>query len=170
MNKRAYIIGGGVALVGILAVKKGIAVSKAVPKFRLPRNFSRSGWNLNFELPFTIANTTTTGYTIDGLGGSLYYTEQTQKLPFASFYLQIPIDVKANSNDTYFVKCTTYLPDVIGSVKAIVKVINKPVNFEAVGSVRFLGISIPFDESVKVTFISEIVTLLKTVATVFKSK
>lgn len=170
MNKKAFIIGGGVALVGILAVKKGLAVSKAVPKFRLPRNFTRSGWNLNFDLPFTIANTTTTGYEINGLGGSLFYREQNNQLPFADFYLENPIEVKSNSNDTYFVKCTTYLPDVIGTVKAIVKVINKPVNFEAVGSVRFLGISIPFDEAVQVTFISEIVTLLKTVATVFKSK
>ena len=74
MNKAGkYIVGGAVALVAVQAVRKGVAASKAVPKFLFPRNFKVKNWFLSFDMPFRIVNTDTTAYTVQSLGGRINY-------------------------------------------------------------------------------------------------
>lgn len=168
MNK-GLLIGGVVALVGVSVVRRGISASKARPKFLTPRNWKIQRWNLTFDLPFQILNIQAVGYKIQGLGGTLYYQSNGENLEFASYYLSEAIDVPPNTNNVYSVKCTAYLPDIISTLRILVKYITKPLKFRAVGQLRMFNIGINYDESVTITFIAEVINAIKTVLSIFKS-
>ncbi len=167
-NISKWLIGGVATLAVTGIVKKGISASKAVPKFLTPRNFKRNKFTLNFDLPFSLLNITANSYTIDGLGGTIFYPVNGENLEFASFYLNESIKVNSNSNDVFVVKCTTYLPDIIGTVKAFIKFVVRPLDFKVIGAVRIFGVSLNYNEPIKITFISEIISLFKTALAVRK--
>lgn len=172
MNKViGWTLGAAAAVVATSAIRKGIAASKGVPKFLTPRNFKIQKWFLTFDLPFRIVNVEPTSYTIQGLGGTLFYEKSKDNLfEFCSFFAPDSITVKPNNTDVYTVQCKTYLPDIIGTLASFVSVIDKPLPFRAVGNVTFFGFTIRYDEPLKITFVSEAVKVIKLVLNTFRKK
>lgn len=171
MNRTTgLLLGGVVAVVGVSVVRRGLSASNARPKFLTPRNFKIAKWNLTFDLPFSILNIQSVGYTIQGLGGTLYYQSGGENLEFASYYLSEPITVAPNTNHVYTVKCTAYLPDILSTLRVLVKYIMQPLRFRAIGQLRMFGLGINYDETVNITFVTEVINAIKTVLSIFKSK
>ncbi|WP_337045440.1 hypothetical protein [Emticicia sp. 17c] len=167
MNKRV-LIGTGVALLAFSVVRRGISASKARPKFLTPRNWKIQRWNLTFDLPFQILNIDSVAYQIQGLGGTLYYQSGNDNFEFASYYLNEPINVLPNTNNVYTVKCTAYLPDILSTLRVLLKYITQPLKFRAKGQLRMFGIGINYDETVTVTFIAEVINAIKNALSIFK--
>lgn len=163
MNKK-LLIGTGVALLAVSVVRRGLSASKAEPKFQTPRNFKVKRFTLTFDLPFSILNVDSVGYTVQSLGGTLYYKGSS----FASYYITEPITVEPNTNLTYTVVCSTYLPDIISTLIDIVKVANKPIQFQAQGQIRMFGLGYRYDETVNITFVADVINAFKSVLSIFK--
>ncbi len=172
MNKAGkYIVGGAVALVAVQAVRKGVAASKAVPKFLFPRNFKVKNWFLSFDMPFRIVNTDTTAYTVQSLGGRINYDAgKAGVFEFGSYSIAEPITVKPNNSDVFTAQFNTYLPDTISTLRAMLPVIAKPLNFRILGNVSFLAIPISYDQPLQFSIPTKVVAAIKTVLNLFKNK
>lgn len=172
MNKAGkYIIGGALALVAVQAVRKGVAASKAVPKFLFPRNFKIKNWFLSFDMPFRIVNTDTTAYTVQSLGGRINYDAgKAGVYEFGSYSISKPITVQPNNSDVFTAQFNTYLPDTLSTLLAMLPVIAKPLNFNVVGNVSFLAIPIPYDQPLQFSLPTLVVKAIQTVINLFKSK
>lgn len=163
MNRKV-LIGTGVALVAFSIVRRGISASKAEPKFQTPRNFKVSKLTLTFDLPFSILNVDSVGYKIQSLGGTLYFKGSS----FASYYITEPIAVEPNTNLTYTVKCSAYLPDIVSTLIEIVKVASKPIQFQTQGQIRMFGLGYRYNETVTITFVADVINAFKSVLAIFK--
>ena len=151
--------GAGFIYAGSRLYRKYITATDIVPKFQLPRNWKYSKLSVSFDLPFTILNTHSESISLTGFGGKITYKGED----FTDFFLSDGISIEPTSKNTYTAKCSLYLPDALSVLKKLSKDINKALNFEVKGNYYVLGLPIPYDETVKITFPSQIISAIKTI-------
>lgn len=160
MNKKILtgvaIIGAG--YLGVRGYRKIVTAKDIEPKFQLPRNWKYAKLAVTFDLPFSILNTHNESISITGLGGRITYKGEK----FTDFYLADGITIQPTSNSVFNSKCYIYLPDIVPTLVKIGKDISKQLTFDITGNYYVLGIPVPFESTVVLTFPSQIIASIKT--------